>query len=317
MAFKKQHSFTEFREDILANVAAGRMHPSQAEELARQKGLKPFESKPDPTHYDINKVAIWSLEMVIAWLIWRNEAKVVLFYERFRENWIAWQFSGMVRGKRNPDRPRAPPRPLRTFVLDKCGPATLKDVDEESVSSVPNGRDINQPKLLLNYAEALNELIDHLVDGSLTAHGIKFETNRPFAIPAHEWRYLKLQTLGESSFAYMPPEPQPTYRKITFERSTVLSIWQSSKPDATVARARVGRPPVYDRDKIKRLAIEIINDEGGWDPVSVPQFNNAEICRRLYKLMGENGWKRQPSDSVLKTYVAEAIEDFLGRKIEK
>ena len=318
MAFKKQSpSSSELREQILTDVAEGRLSPPQAENMAAQMGLGRFEQMPDVASFQFLKLPVWSLETVVAWLIWRNESRAVRYYEPLRERWQTWHFAGTAKRVSPALNPLVLPPPVPTFRLGRIHPATLKDVERDALLEAPKEPSNSREKMVLGYTAAVKELIEHLIDNRLVAHGIRFDTNSPCEIPSHEWRYLSFQTAADMTVACIPPDPQPFYRMVTFDRVSVVALWPASISQGPPKQARVGRPPSFDKQKIMRLAMEMINDRGGWDPVNDPKFTHAEICRQLHELMDRNNWKRPPSDSTLKAYVSESVREYLRQQSVK
>ena len=66
------------RKVLYRDVEYGRLSPAEAEGRLRQLGLKPFESRPDPSHFDPMTEAEWTLPMAAAWFIWRAKSLAIM-----------------------------------------------------------------------------------------------------------------------------------------------------------------------------------------------------------------------------------------------
>jgi hypothetical protein len=78
------------RKVLYRDVEYGRLSPAEAEGRLRQLGLKPFESRPDPSHFDPMTEAEWTLPMAAAWFIWRSLDAVRDQWNPARQGWQKW-----------------------------------------------------------------------------------------------------------------------------------------------------------------------------------------------------------------------------------
>ena len=77
------------REDLFDQVREGLITPDQAELIASERGLGSLTS-PEWTGPDVLEHTVWSIEMTMAWSIWREREAVQWFYEPYRTRCFEW-----------------------------------------------------------------------------------------------------------------------------------------------------------------------------------------------------------------------------------
>lgn len=203
------------RENIIKLALQGVIRPGVANKMARDEGLRPFVDTPDPNDYLIMDDATWTIEMVVAWIIWRHPSEVVRYFSPFRQKITQWKQILSLNSS-----------PAYKFKLETNPPANLAAVKHESESGIfrPNGRAVNQR--LFKFSEAKRDLWRNLEIGALKGRAIVIEGSRPIEIPSLDWSYLEasMNEQGPTELKFRSSST-PQYKDVTFVRSDVFRIW--------------------------------------------------------------------------------------------
>lgn len=224
-SMREQERKNERRDEIIEMVEEGSLEPSKADKLAADEGLRPLSFIPDANDFDVMNIASWTLEMTVAWIIWRDGAEIAPYYERFVEKCVDWKrlpvrFVAKAPGQR--------PQPVSRYELGQREKPGLQAVKEGSgwryQVKVDKGSAVPR---YVEYNDAIRVLRARLEEGSLVAHGVKIENLRPSEIEPFEWRYLRLSevNIGPSP-AVSTVTNEAIYRNITFLRSAVMKWWE-------------------------------------------------------------------------------------------
>jgi hypothetical protein len=223
---------TDLRTRLIDKAQTGRWHKDTAERVAKRLNVGPLAGRPDPSRFDPMTEPVWTLAMVIAWIVWRTPDDV-------RENWDAYRFECW--GWQH--RPHLIPPPLGSEEYQRdewrqtgesswgfvtLGPASFADLRmDEALSECT---DKEEARKLMTVRHAWGELRRRAVAGEFTVTAIQRGDSRPVQIPAHDWAYLEHISswpLGNDGldFDSSPDSHNPQYRDMTFRRDDVCRLW--------------------------------------------------------------------------------------------
>lgn len=190
--------------------------------------------EPDPADFDPNQEIFWTLPMAIAWIAWRDPAKVRDQWDQYRK--ACWERAGE-------ESPRGTLPPL---LRASVAAMSLRECTKTSF---------------------ISWLFSACAEGKINAIGNN-ATGRPVKIPAHEFSVLTLHSVsaetpwGTGVTPGLGQEPQlagfkdllvfdinrfePAYLEIKFRRDEIKQKWP------VAATGKVGRPATYDWPLIKR-----------------------------------------------------------------
>ena len=107
---------------LIEQVAKGEITPEYADEFALRSNLGRLSNPPEPSNFDIKKIGFWNLEMVVAWIIWRDDEVVLRHLPEFYSNHRVWLRSDKPKGRAFPPiRMAFPPNPPQ-FTLAQLAP---------------------------------------------------------------------------------------------------------------------------------------------------------------------------------------------------
>ncbi len=241
MAFKIScQDKDERREEIIGKVQDGELSPAQANELAISEGLAPFERRPEVSSFDVLSMPVWNIEMVLAWIIWRDKEKVASYCEEYRQDWYYWAIVGTTpRPIQKGQRRLMPPRPK--LGLRRHSAATLFTVQQDSRSrKLESERNGDVVPIVVQYDEAVKSLVHALQAGELVAHAFRVETMDSVKIDTHEWSHLRFETFSGlrrrpgSTRIFYQDRTDAVYRDVKAMRSDVVRRWKPSDGDASL-----------------------------------------------------------------------------------
>lgn len=245
---RKPEEIEQRRDDIIGLVQKGGMQPDEADRIAVDEDLGTFAEKPDPARFDVMNFVSWPLEMVMAWIIWRDPVKVTEFHTPFREDWIYW-------------RPLDFSRPLagrgRRWSLESKGPATLRGV---SVAAAL-GAAASRGDVLMGFDEAKEALWRRLESDDVAAHGRNFETGHSEKIEAFHWAELRIDWDAPNKVGYAP-----TYINVRCNVGEITKWWPTLKELHKQAAAQRGRKQKYDWNSFQEEALRVLDEEGAFNP---------------------------------------------------
>ncbi|HCD84817.1 MAG TPA: hypothetical protein DEQ45_13480 [Agrobacterium sp.] len=202
--------FRGMREQLIKDVECGRKFRCEAEEEAARLGLDPLFDRPDPTDFAVMKLPIWSIEMVMAWIIWRDADKVVRFSREFHPKWVY---------------PRNP--------FDLTPELSLSGVEGWQLDALDGQGTIS-------FEGALSSLFLELQAEQVIASGIDLETRHRTDIPAFDWYDLEIDLQSDTE-TILANKVTGTRRwgHVCFRRESVINCWKSTD------RAEVGEASAY------------------------------------------------------------------------
>lgn len=213
------------KDRIIGKAQDGRWHKDWAERVAKKCKVGPLAKSPDSAIFDPMKEVVWTLAMVIAWIVWRTPDDV-------RENWDAYR-SECVEWRWNP----------RKVSHDGGGEWDaaggwweLKTRDAATViglrldEALSDCADKDEVRKLVTVHHAWEELRNRAAAGELTVAAIRDDNGHPVQIPAHEWAYLKHtgdHVLRDELRFDMSSASQ--YRDMRINRDDVYRLWPPSQ----------------------------------------------------------------------------------------
>lgn len=209
-------------EKLIKEVEAGRMFLPEAEEIARAHGLGPLHVPPVAADFAILTKRTWTIEMVVAWIIWRAPDEVVKFHEEYHRRWTT---------------PRSP--------FDSTPDLSLDGVREYFESSTDGIRHAE------SFESAMSLLLDALSDGDIKARAISSATLEDKDVEPGKWRYLKLANSGTAPTQFEDPAGVH-FGMITFSSRDVTANWplaQTVPPLNSIVSQGVAKEPL---DKQRR-----------------------------------------------------------------
>jgi hypothetical protein len=186
------------------------MTPDEAE--AEAQGFGPLAGVRDPERFDPIKADRWTIPMTVAWIAWRDLAKVRKQMPTYRREYWIWL------------------RYDKGSVLEQQPEASVLDERLNSESE-------DYQRLL----DAKEELWRRLQNRDLVATGVELDKDRPKEIPDFEWLYLTLQGEDKRPNSVSAPNRHArglrrglamfAYDDILVKRKDVLSLWRPRRPE--------------------------------------------------------------------------------------
>lgn len=207
-------------DDLIEEVKYGRMTPAEAEAEAARLGLRPLAPVPDAQKFDPMAEPWWTLPMTVAWIIWRNDWKVLENYDPYRLEWFDWIYREWRIGFEGDIH--------EGYILEQRKPATLPRL----ALSIHFDTFADQSrKKLLTFSEAEKFLWNALQDSQLEATGIPTDGEKRVSIPGFEWRDLKAYEERECDVVRYEAISRQGYNSIALRRQSVLSLWPNISAD--------------------------------------------------------------------------------------
>lgn len=209
---------SHLRDCVVGLAMDGVLTDGDAERFATKWGLGPFERRPHPEEYDPRTQPVWSLAMVVSWIVWREDETVREAMDDYRANWWDW-FGYFARLPIDGGKEWYEVDGIELKTLDPLSLSGLMMHEALDRSSRPES-------LIVTVKAAREDLWNRLAVGGLVATGIG-NAGAVVQIPAHEWPYIRIETddrLGDR-LVFKRGGPRPAYEEVTFRQSDVLAIW--------------------------------------------------------------------------------------------
>lgn len=200
------------RDFLIEEVEYGRLSPSDAELSAKQFGIDPLASRPNPEDYQPELEPSWTLPMVMAWILWRDMGRVIEFYDPFRIQYLDWQYRKRRIGFAGPVH--------EGYFLEPRQPATLAKVKFSKWFDEAGA----QPAISQSTLIAEKELLRALKEGSLVATGIPSGHEKRQPIPAYDWNDLRVSQERGRDVAKCGSSGVG-YSDILLDRRAVMAQW--------------------------------------------------------------------------------------------
>lgn len=230
---QRQPEPEELRRDLLEHVLHGDVSPEELEREAIELGLGGFSGYPNPNAFPVMEEDVWSIDMALAWIIWRATEKVVEYWPRYRAACWGWEAVHQLTPKAEGGR-----------LLSVSGYRLVQFPQRSILSGNPlhgmlicNQQNAPRADEKLDRVAAEKAMRRALIDSQLVASAMDCETNKIVDIPAREWPRIQYST-SEGTELFIPPadffEPEdvePLYRDVTILRKDVLRLWPQSGTD--------------------------------------------------------------------------------------
>jgi len=278
----------DLRDQLISKVQVGEITPEIAEAQAKEAGLPPLATVPDPAQYDPLKVSRWTFVMAVAWIAWRDLSLVREQQREFSQEcryWFPREWNQPIdNGKRF--------QKQKGWFLEAPIPPKFRRLLLEQEYMRLNGR---LPSTFeFSPVEAELELRRALSDGRLTADG--FNRNGDLVeIPAREWPRLQhFEERDRDVFKFHPLDQYETYSEVLFQRDELLREWPrpvgKAKSEIECRRWLIGlmrESPArrtHPKAELRNIAFR------KFKPISLRQFNGA--WNRAIEEAGALQWKK-------------------------
>ncbi|NEH52937.1 hypothetical protein GR210_29635 [Rhizobium leguminosarum] len=226
--------------------------------------------QPDPADFAVMEMDDWTIEMVLAWIIWRDATEVVRFnrdYHKLLTSPFEAQFGSIA-------------------------PPTLKGIQEQLdwYSNLKDG--FGTPdRSYLTYNSALKELKSALRNELIVADGMDLHSMKSRTIGSDEWKRLN-PVVGDGQAAILVNNfDVPIFGDILFERQQVVEKWPADDILRTNglhdADAPSAQPP--------QTMIDRIRDEGG---VAKLSGGERQIWDAIQAIGGESSLPARRADYI-------------------
>jgi hypothetical protein len=240
---KNEPSSEELKHDIIVQVERGAMSPKSAELKAREMGLGSFSQSPNPATFSAMEQDVWSLDMALAWIIWRTPERVEEYWHDSQAKRWGWQpikRSQQVHGFRPPRKPDFGPPKEQAISGHQLVPFRQRNIFSELAShQILVDGETPKPEAgeRLGHIAAEKTLRSALIHSQLIASARKCSTEEIVDIPTREWPLLQYDTSTETELfippakIYEPEEVDILYREVTVLKNDVVRLWSETGPD--------------------------------------------------------------------------------------
>jgi hypothetical protein len=209
------------KDRIIGKAQDGRWHKNWAERVAKKCKVGPLAKCPASAIFDPMTEVVWTLAMVIAWIVWRTPDDVRENWDAYRRECVEWRWNLRLVSH---DGGREWEAAGGWWELKTRDPATVNRLRLDEAVSDCTGKD--EVRKLVTVHDAWEELRNRAAAGELTVAAIRNGDGRPVQIPAHEWAYLEHtgnHVLRDELRFDMTSEPQ--YRDMRLNRDDVYRLW--------------------------------------------------------------------------------------------
>lgn len=233
------------RRSILESIRKGSLTPDEGERRAEKTGLPSLrQPDPDASLFSPDALSFWSPAMVVAWIVWRSLDEVLLETQDFNDAREVWQEVKMGHGEITGWRLSVAPRPDMTMV-NRTYPFTAghREAPTERVS------------------DAVDELMNELREGRLTATGVELPRRIPRKIEPHEWLQLRHGwSPSDGDTFYFTSDARRHFVSIELRQSQVTAIWPAAAPSGLAMGENRSRqtavPPPVKRSTLQQRLLE-------------------------------------------------------------
>jgi len=191
--------FRDERAILIEMVEDGRLLLHDAEQIAQQKGLPPLAVVPDDSEYRVMEMSEWTIEMVLAWIVWQDEQRVRYFYQPYHRILTA---------------PRSP--------FGVTPEATLGGIQHLLDMEAALQPGIDALTEVVSYEDALRSLVEALQSGDVTAEATELRTMKLVDVPAREWGRLTPVMNETGANILMNGFNVAVYGDVRFDRAQIV-----------------------------------------------------------------------------------------------
>lgn len=225
LAVKWVNYVPALKDRIIGKAQDGRWHRDWAERVAKKYKVGPLAKCPDSALFDPMAEVVWTLPMVVAWIVWRTPDDVRENWDAYRSECVEWRWNTR---RVSHDGGRVWEAAGGWWELKTRDAATVNGLClDEAVSDCT---DEDEVRKLVTVRHAWEELRSRAAAGELTVAALRNDDGRPVQIPVHEWAYLKHtgdRALGDELRFAMTSGPQ--YRDMTLNREDVCNLWRPNQ----------------------------------------------------------------------------------------
>jgi hypothetical protein len=271
----------EIIDDILAQASEGKLTPHQAEDKAISHGFPRLTREPRHEDHNPFNLTAWTLPMVLAWAVLRDQETVMWHDDSFRSECSEWQ------------------RDAKGWILAQPAPATMVLTEMGITEDARAGADFgSRCDAVLN---AKRELWKNLSLGVIEATAVRTTDGSVTTIPASDWPRLRL---AEDRHDYLRYDHAPlgrAYTNILLPTSAVLKLWAPmaaavKRADAvTECTAWISAIMAASPTEQTMLRDVFLDDAG--KKYRLPRTKLIEIwtsCSRQYKAWRKSGPRNGP-----------------------
>ncbi|MGR9312163.1 hypothetical protein ACU8MX_22430 [Rhizobium leguminosarum] len=254
------------RRDVLEMVRKGTMRPEEANQIAVDEGLEPFVVLPPPGLIALHDEILWSIEVCLAWIIWRDAGMARNFHELHRRISVTWQ----------------PILGLKDII--GFTPKRTPDVHLGHVTATAG------PERAF---EAKRALWRNLEAGKLSAVAFELSSGQVVQVPSFQWGYLEAAPFGAGSSTEfrLSQEAPASYKAVKLRRDDVLSNWPAASEvdqNVEVITSSIPNQKGNAQRRSKRLVAQ--RTIGRLFPDGVPsasEMSDAHLAHMVAKAMKE------------------------------
>ncbi|WP_305986444.1 hypothetical protein [Roseibium sp. MMSF_3544] len=234
---KRQH---DFRQKLLYRVSKGDISPNDATALSIAKGCGDLLNRADRAKHDPMNSASWSITMTMAWIMFRDLEKVLLYSEGYRseeEIWCSVNYFSKYDADQNfvPENPihHKGYEPRRLDDLDDLGNmAAFTALELEAIEDIDEP-EINQGELLFyGVGAAFEDIRESALNEELSVSALPVGSNVPVAIDAMDWSYFSIGSRQKDAALYRD-NVDPIYEGVRLRRIDVMRLWPAFDPKTT------------------------------------------------------------------------------------
>ena len=209
---------------LLRRARLGELNSEEAELEAKRLGLGPLASLPPSDAFDPKEKPLWSLPMVLAWIVWRDFREVRHWDNDYRKNCYRWQVVHM----QSPNIDGSFGDLMRGFSVEPWELASAKSFLCFGYRRSDNSSMIDISVLDKGRAELWGALLrDKLIGMGIPAGG-----GPRISVPACEWSDLEPASRDREDgdfFRFRHDRRGLAYTDILWRGDQVLSVWPENE----------------------------------------------------------------------------------------
>lgn len=225
----------DLRREIVAAVENGEISPEDAEQKAREMGLGGFSRYPELNTLSAMELDVWSLDMALAWIIWRSREKVEEYW--LDSDAFGWGWKAIWQRPQIPAFGRMPIQTLSGYRLVPSRPISIFSESRPNPLIFFSERKTPQAQERMDRTSAERALRSALIQSELIATARRCSNQAIMDIPSREWSRFQYDASAETELfiplarLYEPEEVENLYREVTVLKSDVVRLWSESGSD--------------------------------------------------------------------------------------
>ncbi|WP_298981730.1 hypothetical protein [uncultured Roseibium sp.] len=226
---KRQH---DFRQKLLYRVSKGDISPNDATELSIAQGAGELLNRADRSKHDPMSSASWSITMTLAWIMYRDMEKVLLFSEGYRSEEEKWCSVNYI-SQYDEDQNFTPDNPIHHKGYE---PRCLDELADFTALLLESYVDLDEPELhqgeILFYVvnAAFEDVRESALNAELSVSATPIGGGAPVVIEAMDWGYFSIGACQKGMAVLYQDIITRVYEGIRFRRIDVLRLWPAFDP---------------------------------------------------------------------------------------